>query len=119
MNFLLLFRMERSAMPDKETSDRCFRDMMEFVGELKRGGHLIFDSQVLSEAEALRVTREAGIPRIRQGPFLEFPETIGGFFVIRAKSREEAVEIATRCPHQQVGPVELRPLNDTDLNAYP
>jgi hypothetical protein len=119
MNFLLLFRMPRAAVLTKEASDACFREMMAFVEDLKATNSLLFDSQVLAESEALRFTREAGVTHVRPGPFLESPETIGGFFVIRTNTRAEAVELAKRCPHQQVGAVELRPLNDTDTNAYP
>jgi len=118
MKFLLLFKMARDAMPDQALSDKCFREMMVFVDELKSSCKLVFDSQVLPESEALRFTRAAGATSVRAGPFLETSETLGGFFVIRAADRDEAVALARRCPHQQVGAVELRPLNESDENAY-
>ena len=42
------------------------------------------------------------------GPFAETKEMVGGFFLIEAADRAEALEIARRCPAAELGPVELR-----------
>lgn len=41
------------------------------------------------------------------GPFAETKELIAGFWLIQARSREEAIEWATRVPFQE-GEVEIR-----------
>lgn len=48
--------------------------------------------------------------RIKDGPFTETKEAIGGFYIIEAKSYDEAVEIAKGCPTllYQGGYVEVR-----------
>jgi hypothetical protein len=33
---------------------------------------------------------------------------VSGYFIIECESRDEAIEIARRCPHAKVGPVEVR-----------
>jgi Uncharacterized protein conserved in bacteria len=46
---------------------------------------------------------------VTDGPFAESKELVGGYFVIRAASMEEAVEIAKGCPDLKFdGTVEVR-----------
>ena len=116
MRFLLTFLMDPSDLPDAERSDRCFREMMAFVDELKASGRLVFDSQVLPEPPSVRLALVSDhVERVE----LEGAFVLGGFFVIEAADQKEALALARRCPHTQVGPVELRALNETDENAYP
>ena len=42
------------------------------------------------------------------GPFTEAKEVIGGYWMIQAKSKEEAVEWARRCPAQNGDVIEIR-----------
>lgn len=116
MRYLLTFLMDPAALPDSELSNKCFGEMMAFVEELTQWGKLLFNSQVLPEPPATRLTAVDG-PLTERQSTSEF--VLGGFFVITAASHAEALEIARRCPHTQVGPVELRALNETDENAYP
>jgi len=45
-----------------------------------------------------RVTFTGGKPKVTDGPFTEAKEVLGGYWMIQVKSREEAIEWATRCP---------------------
>ena len=48
---------------------------------------------------------------VTDGPFAESKEAIAGFFIIRADSLEEAVEVAKGCPGLEYGQtVEVRPI---------
>src|SRR2546429_5052302 len=48
---------------------------------------------------------------IADGPFAESKEAIGGYFLLRVKSLDEAVGIAKECPGLQHGAViEVRPV---------
>jgi hypothetical protein len=50
------------------------------------------------------------------GPFSEAKEVIAGFWMIQVKSREEALEWASRCPLIDGGIVEIRPVfENTDF----
>ncbi|HEX3621513.1 MAG TPA: YciI family protein [Acidimicrobiales bacterium] len=44
------------------------------------------------------------------GPFTESREVIGGYFVVKADSRDEALEIAAHCPAASYGAVEVHPI---------
>jgi hypothetical protein len=51
-----------------------------------------------------------GKKSVSDGPFAETKEQLGGFILIEAKDREEALAIASRIPSVNTGSVELRPL---------
>jgi hypothetical protein len=44
------------------------------------------------------------------GPYAETKEQLGGFYVIEAKDRDEAIEVASRIPGASRGCVEVRPI---------
>ena len=51
---------------------------------------------------------------VTDGPFAESKEAIGGYFLLKVKSADEAVAIARECPGLPFGVrVEVRPLAET------
>jgi hypothetical protein len=64
-----------------------------------------------------RVTFKAGKSKVTDGPFPETKEVVGGFWIIQVKSREEALEWASRIPGSDNEMVEVRRLIDiTDFD---
>ena len=59
-------------------------------------------------SEGARVTFAGERPTVIDGPFTETKELIGGYWLIQAGSKEEAVEWATRCPAGGDAVVEVR-----------
>jgi hypothetical protein len=47
---------------------------------------------------------------LKDGPFAETREQLGGFFLIEAKDLDEAIAIASRIPGARKGTVEVRPV---------
>jgi hypothetical protein len=46
---------------------------------------------------------------VRDGPYAEASEVIGGFYTIEARSYDDAVSIASGCPHVKYsGRIEVR-----------
>lgn len=67
-------------------------------GKFKGGGPLGHYGKIL-----------AGRNSVTDGPFVESKEAIAGFFLIRADSLEQAVEVARGCPGLEFGQtVEVR-----------
>ena len=65
-----------------------------------------------------RVTFAGGKPPVTDGPFAEAKEVIGGYWMIQAKSREEAIEWAKRCPASENEIIEVRQVHEfTDFPA--
>jgi len=49
-----------------------------------------------------------GAPTVTDGPFAEAKEVVGGYWLIQAASKEEAVEWARRCPANEGDFIEVR-----------
>jgi hypothetical protein len=92
-------------------------EMGQFAGELTRQGKLRGGAPLHAAAAGARVSVRGGRATVTDGPFAEAREIVGGFFVIDAATRDEAIEIAKRCPHARAGVMELRPLPDRDVGA--
>jgi hypothetical protein len=45
-----------------------------------------------------RISFSGGKPKVADGPFPGAKEVVGGYWIIEVKSKEEAVEGASRCP---------------------
>jgi hypothetical protein len=90
--------------PDAETVAR----MMKFNEELAKAGALIALDGLHPSSKGARVAFAGGKPRVTDGPFTEAKEVIGGYWIIEAKSKEEAVGWARRCPAEDGDVIEVR-----------
>jgi hypothetical protein len=64
-----------------------------------------------------RVTFKSGKSKVTDGPFTEAKEVVGGYWIIQVKSREEALEWASRIPGKDNEMVEVRRMFDlTDFD---
>lgn len=53
---------------------------------------------------------------VTDGPFIEAKELVGGFYVIRANSLEEATDLAKGCPTLRLGgSIEVRPVMHIEM----
>ena len=82
--------------------------MGRFAGELAQQGKIQGGNPLESMAKAVRVRAKDGKVSVTDGPFTETKEMVGGFFVVEAADKQEAIEIAKRCPHTSIGAVEVR-----------
>jgi hypothetical protein len=80
--------------------------MMKYNEELVKAGVMLAGEGLHPSSKGARITFDGGT-KLTDGPFTEAKELIAGFWIIQAKSKEEAVEWATRCPIG-VGEIELR-----------
>jgi hypothetical protein len=93
--------------------------MRKYNEQLAKAGVLIaLDGLTPPSTMSARVTFKSGKSTVTDGPFTEAKEIVGGYWVIEAKSREEALEWASRIPGRDNEMVEVRRLFDlTDFTA--
>jgi hypothetical protein len=84
--------------------------MVSFSEDLKRRGLLIMSQSLKSATSAVRVSTHKQQSIVRDGPFAETKELIGGFFMLNCDTRERAIEIARECPAAEFATVEVREL---------
>jgi hypothetical protein len=64
----------------------------------------------LPPATATTVRVRNGKVSATDGPYAETKEQLGGYFLIEARDRSEAVQVAARIPGAWIGCVEVRPV---------
>jgi hypothetical protein len=93
--------------------------MRKYNEQLQKAGVLLaLDGLTPPATMSARVTFNSGKSTVTDGPFTEAKEVVGGYWVIEVKSREEALEWASRIPGRDNEMVEVRRLFDiTDFPA--
>jgi hypothetical protein len=95
---------------------------MEVMGkyneQLQKAGVLLeLDGLTPPATMSARVTFKSGKSQVTDGPFAETKEVVGGYWIIQVKSREEALEWASRIPGKDNLMVEVRRMFDaTDFD---
>jgi hypothetical protein len=94
MRFLSMIRInERSG---QKPSEKLMTDMGKLIEEMTRSGALVSTAGLRPTAEGFRVRLSGGKMRVTDGPFTEAKEVIGGYAILEAKSKAEAVELTKR-----------------------
>ncbi|HEX4328787.1 MAG TPA: YciI family protein [Burkholderiales bacterium] len=95
-------------MPEAAAVDR----MMKYNESLQKAGVLLALDGLRPPSEGARVSFAGGKPKVTDGPFAEAKEVLGGYWMIQVKSREEAIEWATRCPAGPNETIEIRQVQE-------
>jgi hypothetical protein len=94
-----------------ESDGRALYDrMLHFSEELKERGLLTLGQSLKTDAAGARVTTRGEKSVVRDGPFAEAKEMIGGIFLLTCATREQAIEIARECPAVEWATIEVREL---------
>ena len=87
-----------------------YERMARFGDDLKQRGLLLASESLQSQSRGARVQVRGGRAAVLDGPFAEAKEMVGGFFLVDCATRDEAIEIAKRCPAAEWCTVEVRAL---------
>ena len=93
--------------------------MRKYNEQLQQAGVLLaLDGLTPPATMSARVTFKNGKSKVTDGPFTEAKEVVGGYWIIDVKSREEALEWASRIPGKENETIEVRRMFDiTDFPA--
>src|SRR5262249_44017049 len=85
--------------------DALRRETVDYVESLRASGHLVLTHALQSARTAATVRVRKDQRQVTDGPFAEAKEVVGGFFLIEARDREEAVALASRWPSARLGAI--------------
>jgi hypothetical protein len=114
MKFMMLMipkgyeKAEPGAMPDA----KAVAAMMKYNESLQKAGVLLALDGLHPPSMGARVSFSGGKPKVTDGPFTEAKEVLGGYWMIQVKSKEEAVEWASRCPASDNEVIEVRQVQE-------
>jgi hypothetical protein len=100
-----------AAMPP-EAFDALRGRYMAFTQSVIDGGQLVAGEALQPAHTATTVRVRHGQLTTTDGPCVEISEQVGGFYLIEARDRNEAIQIAARIPGAHTGGVEVRPVVD-------
>jgi hypothetical protein len=91
MRFLSIYKSpERGVPPSQEEMTK----MGELIQEGMKAGWLVSTEGCLPSALGARVRKSDGKLAVTDGPFTEAKEVVGGFAILQANSKEEAIQLA-------------------------
>jgi hypothetical protein len=94
-------------------SDAVLAESGPFAASLAAKGQLVLGQPLSLPSEAVTISMRGGRMSSTDGPFIETKELLGGFLLIDAADRDEAVHIASQIPFARLGHIEVRPAVDT------
>jgi hypothetical protein len=113
MQFFLTVPHDSAAEPTMATMDpaeleAALTAVEQFNTELQESGAFRFAGGLHPPSSAKTVDASGGEPVVVDGPFVEAPEYVGGFWVIEVAGQDEAVRWATKASKALGGRIEVR-----------
>ncbi len=117
MRFLILVKADAESEAGVLPGEEVLAAMGKYNEELVKAGVLLAGEGLHPSAKGARVRFRGSGRTVVEGPFPANGELVSGFWLIQAKSREEAVEWVKRAPMPGEGEeIEIRPLYEpTDI----
>ncbi|MFI6320940.1 YciI family protein [Nonomuraea sp. NPDC050556] len=108
MRYMMIVKGDPEGGADFTPSSDIVAQMRTYNAELVKAGVMLAGEGLYPSSEGVRLKFSGGRSTVVDGPFTESKELIAGFWIIEVKSKEEAVEWASRMPGQEGSEVELR-----------
>src|SRR5581483_2747209 len=114
MRFMMLMipKGYEQAAPGTMPDARAVEAMMKYNEALQKAGILLALDGLHPPSMGARVSFAGGKPKVTDGPFAEAKEVLGGYWMIQVRSKEEAVEWASRCPAGEHDVIEIRQVQE-------
>lgn len=112
MQYMLLIYGEESMWANL-TPDQLSAEMgayMAYTQDLAKADVLVAGDELQPVATAKTISVAGGKQNVVDGPFAETKETLGGYYLIKAETIEEALAWAAKCPGAKYGRIEVRPV---------
>ena len=126
MRFMMLLKADKTTEAGVLPTQQDLEAMGQYNEELMKAGVLLDGAGLQPSSKGAKVTFQNGKPQVTDGPFVETKELIAGYWMIRVKSKEEAIEWAKRVPFDRlpstgrIPEIELRQMFElTDFPDVP
>jgi len=112
MRFMMIMFPGHEGYPGNQAGNvpdvKHFEDMGKYNEQLQKAGVLLALDGLTPPSKGAQVTFKSGKSKVSDGPFPEAKEVVGGYWMIEVKSREEALQWASRIPGTDNERVEVR-----------
>jgi len=107
MKYMLLVYLDEKVLSDTERQE-CYVESAQLAQKINLSGHYLDASPLHPVSTATSVRVREGKRLVTDGPFAETREQLGGYYLIEAKDRDEAINIAGQIPGARHGTIEIR-----------
>jgi hypothetical protein len=104
MRFMMLMKATEDSEAGRRADPRLEEAVMKFTQEMTRAGVVLSVGGLAPSSRGTRVRLAGGKLTLVDGPFAEAKELVGGYALIQARSKEEALEWGMRLMklHQEI-----------------
>ena len=96
MRFMILLKADQNTEAGILPDEKILTAMGKYNEELVKAGVLLAGEGLHPSSKGARVKFSGGKATVTDGPFAETRELIGGWALVQAKSKEEAIELTKR-----------------------
>ncbi|HEY2101060.1 MAG: hypothetical protein QOI50_6847 [Pseudonocardiales bacterium] len=116
MRFIAMVKADERSEAGEMPTEAELAAMGAFNEELVKAGVMLAGEGLHPSSRGSRVVHTAEKTTVLDGPFTETKELIAGFWLLQAKSYEEALEWLKRAPRPETGEfvIELRPVFEAE-----
>ena len=117
MQVMVIIKATRASEAGELPSPELLSAMGQYNEELARAGVMVAGEGIQPSSKGKRVKFSGDKRIVRDGPFTEAKELVAGFYILRVRSMDEAVEWVKRMPNPMPGEepeVEIRPVFGAD-----
>jgi hypothetical protein len=112
MRFMVMVKATKASEAGVMPDQTLLADMARYNEELLKAGVMLDAAGLQASSKGARVYFSPGNKRtVVDGPFPETKELVAGYWMWKVKSKEEALQWLTRCPHPfpgQEAEIEIR-----------
>jgi len=119
MRFMMLVFPEgyEKAAPGTKPDPQAIVRMGKYNESLQKAGVLLELNGLHPPSMGARVAFTGGKAHVTDGPFIAAKEVVGGYWMIQVKSKEEAIEWASRAPMSDNETIEIRQVHE--MSEFP
>ena len=107
MRFMMMVKASNDSEAGVMPSEELLAAMGKYNEELAKAGALLAGEGLRPSSRGARVRFSGDRRTVVDGPFAPAQDLIAGFWLIQARSMEEAIEWAKRCPNPMEGESEI------------
>jgi len=111
MRFMVMVKATKESEAGEMPSEEMLAAMAKYNEELVKAGVMLDGAGLKPTSRSARVRFSGPKRAVIDGPFTETKELIAGYWILQAKSLEEAIEWVMRAPnpHEGDSEIEIRP----------
>ena len=114
MRFMVLVPASEESEAGVMPSEDLLAEMGKYNEEMVKAGVMLAGEGLQTSSKGARVIFDVEKRTVTDGPFTEAKELIAGYWLIQAKSKEEALEWAKRAPFDGGVELEVRQVFETE-----